>query len=116
MGKALEELRRRFPGLADELWAEAMEKAEVEMGDSLDQKIAEAIDAEKEAMRGEAEDIILEIAAQREAEYCGVLREIMEAICAIPGVIGEEEDDEPEDQEVAEEDEETDETEDGEEE
>jgi hypothetical protein len=107
MGKAYDELKRRFPDLADEVWAEAVKKAEAEVRDGLDDRIVAAVAAERESLEEEAEDVVLEIAAQREREFCGVLREIIEAICTIPGVVGEEEnDDETEDQEETEEDEE----------
>jgi len=99
-----DELKRNNPQLFDELWQEAMRKAEAEVNEGLDEKIASAINQEKEAMRAEAEDVVMEIAAQREAEFCGVLREVINALTSIPGVIPDEND---EDEEEYEDDEDT---------
>lgn len=99
-----DELKRNNPQLFDELWQEAMRKAEAEVNEGLDEKIASAINQEKESMRAEAEDVVMEIAAQREREYCGVLREVINALTSIPGVIPDEND---EDEEEYEDDEDT---------
>jgi len=99
-----EELKRTNPQLWDDLWAEALRKAEAETNENLDAKIVAAIADEKENLKEEAEDVVLEIAAQREAEFINVLREVINALTSIPGVIPDEND---EDEEECEDDEDT---------
>jgi hypothetical protein len=97
--KNVEELRKAYPELVKLAEDEAKKIAEVD----LDNKIAAAIADEKDKLKEEAEDVVLEIASQREAEFINVLREIVDAISSIDGVIPEEEEADEEEEEADEE-------------
>jgi len=105
--KTIEDLRKVYPELLKQEVDARVAEAKAEIEADLDNKIATAIAEEKDKLKEEAEDVVLEMAAQRESEFINVLREIVGAICSIDGVISEEEQGEGENEEETDEEKET---------